>query len=114
MEALVKNATEMERRIAEKTADVQAVTATMTKVFDKLAPPRSKDVYVSPTASVALLSPDLSAAAGDLVAQASAACDLVPQAFAVGDLVAQTSAAGRAPESSVTEFFSNIEKSEGK
>jgi hypothetical protein len=43
MEALVATATNMEKRILEKTADVQAVTATMATVFDNVAPPRGKN-----------------------------------------------------------------------
>jgi hypothetical protein len=47
MEALVATATNMEKRIIEKTADVQAVTETMAMVFDKIAPPRTKNTILT-------------------------------------------------------------------
>lgn len=47
MEALVATATNMEKRIIEKTADVEAVTATMATVFDKIAPQRTRNTTLT-------------------------------------------------------------------
>jgi hypothetical protein len=51
MEAMVTNATEMEKRIVERTSDVKAVAETMTTVFDKIAPPRGKNTTLAEIAA---------------------------------------------------------------